>query len=173
MYGKTGQFDFYAKSTGDVDGLILDLRDGLGGFFEPHVLPFFLPEATVRWHVPGTEIAGGWSVGLIKPMVVLTNRKTLSAREFAAYYLRKHAGATIVGEPTAGAVLGGYITPTYGWWNMMIPSQEYSIDGIVFERNPLQPDVLVEDRVSVDGYDTILERGIEVLHEKLTESAMR
>jgi carboxyl-terminal processing protease len=167
MYGPEGQFNFYARGGSDSEGIILDLRDGLGGYFEPHLLPFFLPDADVKWRVPGIQ-DGGWKVGLKKPMVVLTNSRTISAREFAAYYLRKHAGATIVGEPTAGGVLGGYVTKTYGWWNMMIPAQEYSIDGIVFERNPLVPDVRVEDHVSEDGGDAILERGVDVLFEKVS-----
>lgn len=159
---------FFAQGQ-KYDGVIVDLRDGLGGYFEPIFAPLFMPRARLDW-LDGTGFEGGRFVGIDLPTVVLTNRYTVSAREYAAHYLRKHRSAKVIGEPTAGGVLGATVTLGKTWWNAMIPSQSYQIDGLDFERRPLQPDILMKDEYDEDGTDAVAQRACAELDSILDQA---
>lgn len=103
-------------------GLVLDLRRNLGGrwVLAQRLVERFLREPVELVLVPKHPTTSGW-FGLVdyelfvvnrwqprlptfdKPVVVLTSALTGSAAEHAARVLQRHAGATVVGERTAGA----------------------------------------------------------------------
>ncbi len=96
-------------------------------------------------------------------IAVLINRGTSSAAEVAAEALRELAGATIVGLPSAGAVLDStYRRLPYGY-EVQFPVRDYvSQAGIRLERNPVHPDQEVSTPPS-KGSDPALDAAIERL----------
>lgn len=104
------------ETFSDVDGIILDLRDGYGGAWWPYLDPFF-PDKT-NYFVARTEDREGKSE-IMKPerttnedyysgpLVVLTNAGVRSGKEALAYQFKKTDRATLIGTTTAGAFVGG------------------------------------------------------------------
>jgi len=93
-----------------VRGIILDLRDGYGGNFEPYLSPFFIPPfgeitKTARDQTKQEIPIGGIDV----PLVVLINGGSRSGKELLPYYLRKSGRAVLVGERTAGFISVGRV----------------------------------------------------------------
>jgi hypothetical protein len=105
----------------DADGLVLDLRNNLGGLFAnaqrlaerflqtPVPLVFAPPHPESRWF---GLLSVEWFMNdewrpreprFDRPLVVLTSAMTGSAAEHTARILQRHAGAIVVGERTAGA----------------------------------------------------------------------
>ncbi|MCG8362473.1 MAG: S41 family peptidase [Pseudanabaenales cyanobacterium] len=88
----------------DVDGFILDLRDGWGGASASY-LNIYSPKSlsitgTARDRPPSTSNSA-WS----KPVVMLVNEGSRSGKEVHAYGFRKHGIGPVVGARTAGAVV--------------------------------------------------------------------
>ncbi len=104
-----------------ADGLVLDLRRNLGGrwLFAQRLVERFLREPVELVLVPKQPpstwfglfdwevfVRNEWSPRppvYDKPLVVLTSALTGSAAEHAARVLQRYAGATVIGERTAGA----------------------------------------------------------------------
>ena len=93
-----------------LKGLVLDLRDNPGGALDSavQVCGFFLKPASVVLTMRGravpertyrTEPA---PLAVTTPLVVLVNRRTVSAAELVAAALQDHDRAIIAGEPTFG-----------------------------------------------------------------------
>ena len=96
---------FYGQLK-DVDGFILDLRDGWGGASASY-LNIYSPKSlsitgTARDRPPSTSNSA-WS----KPVVMLVNEGSRSGKEVLAYGFRKHGIGPVVGSRTAGAVVNG------------------------------------------------------------------
>jgi hypothetical protein len=74
-------------------------------------------------------------------LCVLVNGGSGSCSEIAAWGLRHFAGATIVGRPTAGAVLCANSVLLPGGLELSFPWRDcWMADGTRLEKNPLQPD---------------------------------
>ncbi len=124
-----------------TDGLILDLRDGYGGHPWGFSDVFLRPDVT--WEHQMREIRSVQHSGYTKPLVVLINGGTRSAKEFLAYQLRAAGRATLVGGRTAGAFLGAGVFPI-GKESLL----ELAVDGLKLNGKPLEgvgvaPDVAV------------------------------
>jgi carboxyl-terminal processing protease len=109
---KTAVLDTFS----DVDGIILDLRDGYGGAWWPYLDPFF-PDTT-DYFVAKTVDREGNSETMnpepkknddyyAGPLVVLLNGGTRSGKESLAYQFKNSDRATLIGTTTAGAFVGG------------------------------------------------------------------
>ncbi|CAN5708035.1 S41 family peptidase [soil metagenome] len=151
----------------DTDGFILDLRAGFGGRPEGFADPFFRPEATMEWKQtagakPRTEI-----FGYGRPLVVLIDRGSRSAKEILSFILKTSHRATLVGETTAGNVLGTFPLRISDWSYIEIPVVDVSVDHERLEGKGVASNVAVTPGFNPEGHDQILERGIEVLKEKI------
>lgn len=100
----------------NVDGIILDLRDGYGGAWWPYLDPFFAD--TTEYFVAEMIDRDGTSTEMkpeskahrdyyTGPLAVLTNNGVRSGKEALAYQFKKSGRATLVGTKTAGAFVGG------------------------------------------------------------------
>lgn len=148
-----------------TDGFILDLRDGFGGRPERYADPFFRPGVKVDTTIQGMKRTAYF--GYDKPLVVIINRGSRSAKEVLSYILKKSGRATLVGETTAGAVLGTTPMRVNDWAFIEIPLAEMQVDGITLEKVGVSPDVVVPAEFDKDGKDLMLEKSIEVLKGKI------
>src|SRR5262249_40606869 len=88
----------------DTSGLILDIRDRFGGRPEGFGDPFFRPEMNLEWKF--SPSAGQKQLfGYQRPLVVLINEGSRSAKEVFSQIIKKSHRATLVGTTTAGNVL--------------------------------------------------------------------
>ena len=141
----------------DCDALMLDVR-GHGG--SPLVIQMFLASFTevqqnFRNRTPKWD----------KPLVVLTDEGTRSAKEIFANAVHRDKLGTLVGRQTQGAVLGSNFYPLSDGSALIIPVVEgsrYTRDGKVLEGNGVDPDIVVPLQIEyADGVDEIYERGLK------------
>ena len=105
-----------------ADGFVLDLRGGFGGYVGEFVAPLR---------------AYG------KPLAVVIDRGSRSAKELLSFTLQRERRATLVGERTAGNVLGTAPTRLTDWAYLEIPRVDYVVGGVRLEGNGVAPDVEV------------------------------
>jgi carboxyl-terminal processing protease len=140
------------------DGLVLDVR-GRGG----------------RSDVIGQVMGNfqGRKPIWTKPVVVLQDHGTRSAKEiFAWSWKQKHLGK-IVGEKTLGAVIGCQFKKLFDGSVLMYPAQDVRpmTHGEQLEGHGIDPDVAVEvgDLRWRNGKDPIIEKGVSVLLDEIKE----
>lgn len=151
-----------AGNLRNTDGLILDLRDGFGGRPEGIVEPFFTPDVTVEYRMPngaGMKVPMGYS----KPMAVLINDGTRSAKEVVSYVFKKSGRAKLYGTNTAGHVLGTSPQRVNDWAILEIPMVEVITDGQRLESVGVAPDVPTEDGWNAEGRDLVIEAAVDGL----------
>lgn len=144
----------------ETDAFILDLRDGFGGRPEGFADAFFRPAAQLEWGGEG----GRWTqqFGYAKPLFVLINDGSRSAKEVLALILQSSGRAKLVGTRTAGAVLGTSPYRLNAWSFLEIPMVELKVNGRVLEDNGVVPDVEVAEGVLPDGRDRVLARALDL-----------
>lgn len=128
----------------DTDALVLDLRDGFGGSPTGYADVFFRPDVRewYRGH-DGKNGRTGWTA-YAKPLVVLINGGTRSAKEMFAWTLQQSGRATLVGERTAGAVLAATGTPIGGnRFYLSYAATDITLNGERLEGRGVSPDVPV------------------------------
>lgn len=124
----------------DTQGLILDLRDGYGGSPFGYSDVFFRPD--VRWMSQRRQGKGREDhTGYDKPMVVLINGGTRSAKEFLSYQLKVGKRATLVGTRTAGAFLGASFRDIEPDGLLELPVIGLRVDGKPLEGVGVMPDI--------------------------------
>jgi carboxyl-terminal processing protease len=153
----------------DADALIIDLRYGLGGAW-PYYLNIFnnrIPiMKTIGRDGGETFMDSQWR----KPAAYLVNGFTRSGKELLAFGAKKYGLAKVIGERTAGHVLGGRLFPLSNGDALFLAVQQYRIDGIDLEGTGVTPDIEVPFDVRYcAGRDPQLERALEYLVEILTE----
>ncbi|MBL8047172.1 MAG: PDZ domain-containing protein [Chthonomonas sp.] len=152
-------------SLQDTDAFILDLRDGFGGRPERYADPFFRPGTKLEWTTGGATQTQYY--GYSKPLIVLINEGSRSAKEVLSYILKSSGRATLVGRTTAGAVLGTTPLRLNDWAFLEIPMVRLKVDGQTLEDKGVDPDIAVKDEFDATGKDLILEKGIETALSKL------
>lgn len=137
------------KLTGefaDCDALVLDLRGRGGNGAVIGQIVGLLDGDKAVWH---------------KPVIALINGLSRSAKEVIAYEFRKRDCATLVGEPTAGAVIPASFADIGEDTMMMFPS--FKLQGYTekLEGIGVQPHVSVKDAGPFSaGHDPLLEVGL-------------
>jgi carboxyl-terminal processing protease len=148
----------------DTDGFILDIRDGFGGRPEGYGDPFFRPEVHLTWTSPAFSQQELFGYG--RPLVVLINRGSRSAKEVFAYIMKSSKRATLVGEKTGGNVLGTSPSPVGDWGFLEIPMVDVLADGVRLEKVGVAPDIALDREFDASGKDLYVEQALKVLSNK-------
>ncbi len=144
-----------------TDGFILDIRDGFGGRPEGFGDPFFRPSATFEWKTPQGSQEQMFGYG--KPLAVLINGGSRSAKEVFSYVIKKSGRGKLIGTRTAGNVLGTSPLKVADWAYLEIPYVDMLVDGQRLEKNGVKPDIEVADGFGPKGEDLVLEKALGVL----------
>ena len=124
------------------DGLVLDLRDGWGGadlnYLNLFRDPIAIVSSTPRRGPPGSY-SGVWQ----KPVTLITNGRSTSGKELFAYGFQKLKLGKIVGEKTAGAVVGGRCFLLSNGDALYLAVVDVSVDGVRLEGVGVRPDIEV------------------------------
>ena len=130
LLGRGTEYRRLLDMQADVDGLILDYRDGVGG----------LPDAA-KWFVLGDggrrsrhRRSSHWT----KPVVILTADGTRSGKEVVVHAVQSARRAPLIGEPTPGSVTGATARRVGRDGLLILPVMRSSLEG-----KPTLPDIHV------------------------------
>jgi carboxyl-terminal processing protease len=157
---KTALSSFVYGRAMSTDGFILDIRDGFGGRPEGYADPFFRPEAKLDWIINGTSFAQYF--GYQKPLVLIINKGSRSAKEVLAFILKKSKRAVLVGEATGGNVLGTSPVMLGDWAVVEIPMVDLEVDDVRLEGVGVEPEFIVLEKPTAER-DPFVEKALEVL----------
>lgn len=151
----------------DAEALIIDLRYGLGGA-DPTYLNIFNPHVPVITAIDRTGKTHHYDPQWRKPAVFLVNHATRSGKEILAFGAKKYKLATVIGERTAGAVVGGSLFPLSNGDLLYLACQGSLVDGEKLEGVGVFPDIDVPmDIRYCQGKDTQLVSAVEYILETL------
>ncbi len=153
-------------------GLILDLRDGYGAAYFDDLDFFYRP-------AKGYPLFGGrlrkrlspYSYMFYdKPVVALINGGVRSGKELMAYSLKATGRARLVGEKTAGSVVGGRLFPLDDRTALYLAVSGPDPNGLNLEAVGVTPDVDVPISLVQRGQkDLQLEKAKELLQKTIME----
>ena len=147
----------------DVDALIIDLRYGLGGA-DPTYLNIFNPHVPVISWVDRSGQSDRYDPQWRKPVVFLVNKTTRSGKEILAFGAKQYQLATVIGERTAGAVVGAALFPLSNGDLLYLAVRNSLVDGVNLEGVGVVPDIEIPmDIRYCQGQDKQLERAVEYL----------
>lgn len=144
------------------DALILDLRDGWGGADINYLNLFRPPIAEVRSasrRGTGQNYTGVWG----KPVALITNGGSTSGKELYSFGFQKLKLGKIIGERTAGAVVGGRIFLLSNGDVLYLAVNDVSVDGTRLEGNGVRPDIEVKRELFKPAGDPQLEAALKHL----------
>jgi tricorn protease len=155
----------------DKDAIVLDVRYNGGGFTHDRVLDYL----GGRDHTVFRQRDGGQGMVLrssdrkwSKPLVLLINNRSYSDAEIFPSAFRTLGLGKLVGQPTAGMVIGTYAVRLVDGSEFRIPrTGVFTAKGVNMENEGVQPDVLVDDTPDqlARGVDAQLDRAVAVLQE--------
>jgi tricorn protease len=153
----------------DKEAIVLDVRFNGGGFTHEQVLNYLAG----REHTHFRQRDGGQGLVLrphdrkwTRPLVLLINNHSYSDAEIFPSAFRTLGLGKLVGEPTAGSVIGTGSVPLIDGSRLRVPRiGVYTTRGVNMEKEGVQPDVLVEPHPDqlAQGQDVQLEKAVEVL----------
>ncbi|MHB2021551.1 MAG: S41 family peptidase [Candidatus Xenobia bacterium] len=138
-------YDAIGRKFRGLDGMVLDIRDGLGGAGQDFMLPW-LP------HLPRLASTGRDGEEMLYPprpptTVVLINQGSRSGKEIIAYAFKKEGLATLVGSRTAGAVSAGRVFYLDDDSLLYVAVERIKVDGDELEGRGVDPDVVVSREI--------------------------
>lgn len=144
-----------------ADALVLDIRGGWGGA-NPSYMSLVNPV------VPELEMKRrgrawvGVDAAWRKPLVVIIDGGSRSGKEVLAHAYKSRHLATLVGERTAGAVLGGRLFTLGDGGLLYLAVADVRVDGERLEGVGVEPDVVVERELPYSqGRDRQLEAALD------------
>ncbi len=152
LLGRGKEYEALAKLQDDVDGLLLDYRDGFGGTWQ-RAERFLVGSGDDR---RGPSRPPTW----IKPVVILTGDGTRSAKEIVVDAVKRTGRAPLIGEATPGHVtsVGGVVAVGEDGL-LLLPGQKFSLEG-----NPVVPDFPMDREIRYSaGADPQMALAKEVL----------
>jgi carboxyl-terminal processing protease len=165
-----------ALATGkmkDVDVLIVDLRGRWGGYVG-RLNDVFSPKGVQVEFIDRDGNPSFTPLRWRKPVVAIIDEGARSAMEILAYTMKKN-GATMVGSPTAGAVLGGgaYVLPDDSL--LMLAIRDVVTDGERLEGKGVAPTIRVDNPLPYAAgadlqYDAALKAATDLLGVEAQES---
>ena len=148
----------------ESEGIIIDIRDGFGGDMGYEFIAPFLQYGLGELTVKSTERKRTFKSipGCNKPVVVLINDGSRSGKEVLAYLFKKTGRGVLVGERTAGYVVGGRKKDISSDSFLYYGACDMLIDGKLLEGVGVEPDIEVPfDIRFAAGKDIQLERAKE------------
>ncbi|MCW3097201.1 MAG: ctpA [Chthonomonadaceae bacterium] len=158
--------DAIAGPLRKADALILDFRNGFGGFSPDFVTLFDanVPVLVMKDRAGKTTL---WNRQWRKPLYVLINGGSHSGKEMVAFALQRRHLATLVGERTGGAVLGGRPYLLSDGSLMYLAVADCVVDGQRLEGRGVKPDLEVMDFLPfAQGEDRQLEAALRLAASK-------
>jgi carboxyl-terminal processing protease len=151
----------------DADGLVLDLRDGWGGA-PLTALNIYTARSPSLTSVPRSgqryTIHAQWK----KPVVMLVNGGSRSAKEILAYGFRQYQIGKVVGSKTPGAVVAGRAFLMNDGSLLYVAVSDVYVDGQRLEGKGVEPDITVPFTLDyAQGSDPQKERAIAVLLQEM------
>ncbi len=147
----------------EADGLIIDLRYGLGGA-SPGYLNIFNPDIPVLRMIDREGKKEIFDSQWRKPAVYITNNATRSGKELVVFGAKKYNYATVIGEKTAGATTAGRLYPLSNNDLIYLAVKGSEIDGVDLEGVGVSPDIDVPfDIRYCRGRDIQLEKSMDYL----------
>lgn len=151
----------------DADALVWDLRDGWGGA-DPGYLNVFNDKVPVLSFAVRDGGTHTYDPQWRKPVLMLVNGRVRSGKEILAYAFRKYGTGKVVGEKTAGAVLGGTPFAFSDGSLLYLAVQDVRVDGEILEGKGVAPDIAVPMPIEyLGGRDVQLEKAVEYLGKTL------
>jgi C-terminal processing protease CtpA/Prc len=165
-------------------GLVFDLRTNGGGDFTYAMTEFgrltdeerFIFRSRTKTGTGESDYSGwyDWSLSpsgtyFDKPIVLLTDRLTISAGERAVMVLKALPNVTQVGDTTNGAFATKLGKELANGWDYSIVSQQLEyLDGRDYEGTGMPPDIVMKNTLEEiqQGHDMILEEAIRIIQEK-------
>ncbi len=168
----------YFKSA---EGLVFDLRANIGGDFTYAMTEFTRltneerlifssrtktgkgVEDYTDWYDWKLKPAGPY---FDKPIVLLTDRLTISAGERATMILKALPNVTHMGDTTNGAAATKIGKELANGWDYSLVSQQLKFrDGIDYEGTGLPPDIYIKNTEEeiANGQDKVLEAALDIL----------
>jgi len=175
--------DKIIKSLADTKALVLDVRNNRGGelFVMEYIASRFASESKdyikartktgpgpndfsspLIYTVKSVSKASGNKYGYTKPIVLLTNRKTVSAAEWFTMALRTQSNVTHMGTPTCGAFSARNDRfMINGWVYSISPERVTDMNGKTYEGIGLSPDSDNIKRNTDENTDYQLKQALE------------
>jgi carboxyl-terminal processing protease len=143
--------------------LILDIRGGWGGA-SPSYMDIFNPVAPDMTFITRTgeehRVQPSWK----GPAAMLIDDGSRSGKEVLAYAFKKHHVGVLVGQKTAGMVLGGTCRPLSDGSLLYIAVQNVKVDGENLEGVGVEPDIKVDRELPYSqGKDPQVEAAVAAL----------
>lgn len=126
-----------------ADGLVLDLRDGLGGANPDALTLFAVDVPELEWHERDRSVRrtpSAWR----KPVALLIDEHTTSGKEILARAFQRAGRGPLVGARSAGAVVGGSAFLLGDGSLLYLALRDLTVDGERLEGVGVAPDVPVE-----------------------------
>jgi C-terminal processing protease CtpA/Prc len=104
-----------------------------------------------------------------KPIVLLTDRLTISAGERAVMVLKTLPNLTHVGDTTNGAFATKLGKELANGWDYSIVSQQLEYrDGVDYEGTGMPPDIVMKNTLEEinQGQDKVLEEALKIISEQ-------
>ena len=159
LLGGGGEYRQLLDLQDEVDGLLLDYRDGFGGVSTP-AMRFFFGSSRPK---DGRDPDECWT----RPAVILVADGTRSAKEIVVDAVQRHDVAPLLGTPTPGHVISvGGFRRIGSDGLIMLPGDRFALEG-----HPTNPDILVERSLPYTaGHDEQLRQAKTVLLELIREN---
>lgn len=176
------QLDKILSSFEDKEALILDIRFNHGGddsfsfnlagrFTEKKYVGYHRQSRNGIFHDNFSELKTFYvkpkgRTRFLKPVILLTNDKTVSAADVLALIMRELPQVTIIGENTNGSFSHIYSRRLPNGWKVNLSSQRYlSADSINYEGVGVPVDIEVKNMLTdvISMRDPVIERAIEEL----------
>jgi carboxyl-terminal processing protease len=146
----------------EAAALILDFRDGWGGC-NPQFLNLFNALPPVQTYIDRNGRHRTADRQWRKPLYLLINKGTRSGKEVVAFTVKTHKLGTLIGERTAGAVMGGRCFLLPGRFLLYLAELDDLVDGQRLEGRGVLPDFEVAgDLPFAEGLDPQLEKALQL-----------
>ena len=99
-------------------------------------------------------------------IIVLVNQETASAAEGFAAIMKQEPNVTLIGQPTAGAVVGAESFPIPGGWTLAVPTHSAWLgNGDMYRDETTTPNIVVPlTRADLcSGHDSVLNRALSMV----------